>query len=204
MAFFKRMIDEKEIKLTNPMQFTILISGFSNCKKFEYAYEVYQYMNSRQDLVPSIISYNAMLESAIKCNNNVKFFDIFNDIANRTDNQFQPDLVTYGTYIKGLCKFHKINEAFALYSKLRREKKFVLDDVLFNSILQGLKEARQYDRAMQVHKEMIEDNVKPSMFTYSILIKVYGDQVKFDEVMELFTKAKESFRPNLILYTNTI
>jgi len=60
------------------------------------------------------------------------------------DDNLKPDLITYSTYIKGLCKFNKVDEAFVMYNSLKKDKLFDLDEVLFNSLLHGLQKAKEY------------------------------------------------------------
>jgi len=144
------------------------------------------------------------LECAIKCNKFDKLVEIYNDIMRRAGDKFQADLITYSTYIKGLCKFRRVDEAFLIYEKLRRDNVFKLDEVLYNSLLHGLQKAKEYTKANEIYQHMIKNNIQPSNITYSILIKIFSDQYKVEEALELFKKIKETSNPSLILYTCVI
>jgi len=49
---------------------------------------------------------------------------------------------------------------------------------------------------------MVDNNIKPSNVTFSILIKIYSDQYKLDEALKIFERVKElNARPSIILYT---
>jgi pentatricopeptide repeat protein len=199
MNFFQMMLKNPEMKVNGPL-YSLLIKAFTNCRKFDKAYEVFGLMNSNPQITPSIIGFNAMLESAIRCNN-VKFFEIYEEITKRINGNFKPDLITYSTYIKGLCKFNRVSKAFDVYNQLKKDHVFNLDEVLYNSLLHGLQKAKEYDRVLIVYRDMVQNNIRPSSVTYSILIKVYADQYEIEEALETFEKAKQSLRPGLVLYT---
>lgn len=45
--------------------------------------------------------------------------------------------MTHSTFIKGLCKFRKIEEALELYDTLKYKENLIMDEVLFNSLMDG-------------------------------------------------------------------
>lgn len=199
MEFFKLMKHEQNMKI-NSVIYSILIKGFTSSRNFDQAFEVFRDMQSSPDVQMNIITYNSMLECAIKCNKASRFFEVY-DMAITRGGKVQPDLITYSTYIKGLCKFGQVDKALNMYNHLRKEKTFRMDEVLFNSLLHGLHKAREFEKAIEVYNDMPEYGVKPSHVTYSILIKIYADQNKIDEALDLFEEIKKVSTPGLILYT---
>lgn len=199
MDFFKMMREDYDTKI-NSVIYSLLIKGFTTVRRFEKAYEVFLCMHNNPNIQPNIITYNAMLECAIKCNN-PKFFDIYDDIMKINDENFKPDLITFSTYIKGLCKFNRVADAFVMYNKLKKERSFSLDEVLFNSLLHGLQKAKEYEKAIQIYKDMQANNIRPSNITYSILIKIHSDQYQIDEALRVFEDVRSQGVPGLILYT---
>lgn len=200
MEFFLIMKQDPDIKV-NSVIYSILIKGFTTNRNFDKAFEVFTHMQNNTDFQLNIITYNAMLECAIKCNKPYRFFEIYDIIISKVGGKFQPDLITYSTYIKGLCKFGQVEKALSIYTHVRNEKLFRMDEVLFNSLLHGLQKAHEFEKAIEVYHDMEECGVKPSHITYSILIKIYSDQMKIDQAIELFEEVKKISHPSLILYT---
>ena len=64
-----------------------------------------------------------------------------------------------------------------------RQENIKPDEVLYNSLLDGCCKSNELDMAMQVHKRMVEQNIKPSNVTYSILIKIYGKGRKLGKAL---------------------
>jgi pentatricopeptide repeat protein len=60
-----------------------------------------------------------MLECAVQAESLEKMKEIFEEAIANFDAAQQADLITYSTYIKGLCKLGKIKEALKIYNTLR-------------------------------------------------------------------------------------
>lgn len=77
-----------------------------------------------------------------------------------------------------------------------------MDEVLYNSLLDGLLKSQDYDKMFLLYKMMVEDNVKPSNVTYSILIRLHNNTQQLDKGLELLNQMKnDGLRPGLIVYT---
>jgi pentatricopeptide repeat protein len=55
---------------------------------------------------------------------------------------FEPDIISYSTYMKGLCRNKKSAKAYGMYLELKKEDKHQLDEVFFNLLLDGLSKDR--------------------------------------------------------------
>ena len=67
---------------------------------------------------------------------------IYQEAIDMENDFFHPDLITYSTYMKALCKSRDIDGALAIYD-LVKEKNFKIDEVLFNTLLDGLLKANE-------------------------------------------------------------
>lgn len=201
MSFYRMMQQEPNMRV-NAVIYSILIKGFTSARNFDQAYELFIQMQNLCGDAQNISTYNAMLECAIKSNRITEFCEIYDSII--TKGKVQPDLVTCSTYVKGLCKFGQVEKALNIYNHLMREKVFKIDEVLFNSLLHGLQKAREFDKALSIYQDMLDNGVKPSHITYGSLIKIYSDQMKTDEALELFEQFKAMSPPTLLLYTCVI
>ena len=55
------------------------------------------------------ISFNSIMECALQCKRFDVLENIFKELVN--NKEVKPDKISYSTYIKGLCKNQKIEEA---------------------------------------------------------------------------------------------
>lgn len=202
-TFFKDMKQDPFLK-PNAKVYGALIKGACALRQFDFAYELFTEMDRNLSIIPNIQTYNAVLDCAFKTDSN-KIFDIYERIMQRSGLDFQPDLNTYSTQIKALCKANKINEAFKIYELVQAEKKLQMnDDVLYNSLIHGLYKAKKCEEALSVYEDMKKNGVQPSAHTASNLIKLYNSQFKIDKALEVFRDVRIKSIPGVILYTNII
>lgn len=194
---------ENDVK-ANTVINTTLIKGLVREKRFQEAFDLFERkMMNNEDLStrPNLVTYNSILECAVQSENYERMRAIYNQITTE-ESPLQADLITHSTFIKGLLKERKTDEALAIYYRLKEEKKFVLDEVLFNSVLDGLLKARMFSKALEIFQDMKSLNLSLSNVTYSILIKIYTQMGKIDDALSLLSEMKNcNIRPGLIVYT---
>merc|ERR1719389_286950 len=113
-----------------------------------------------------------------------------------------PDLITYSTLIRGHCTRGDLEQGLQLLGLMQRQG-ITPDAVLFNSILDGCAHKQMRTLTEQVLKDMEAAGVKPSNFTISILVKLYGRCGDIDQafdVVETYPK-KYGFEVNAQVYT---
>jgi len=92
-----------------------------------------------------------------------------------------------------------------LYNFLKKRDDITLDEVIFNSILDGLLKTGKYDEALEIYNDMKKANVRRSNATFSILIKIYSKQDNVDKAIEVYKEMiSEKMKPSLITYTSIL
>ena len=128
-------------------------------------------MNKTNDCKPNLVTYNSLLDCAVHSNRFEEMESIFQNIISN----LKPDLITHSTYIKGLCKSNDAIRAYKLFLEIRNGSEFIVDEVLYNSVLDGLLKSREYEKCKEIYELMMKDSIKPSNVTYSILIKLFSN-----------------------------
>lgn len=136
---------------------------------------------------PNLVSYNALMDSLITCGDNDACAKTFLSLQ---QDGFEPDIISYSTYLKGLCRSKQSLKAYSLYLQLKEDKRFKLDEVFFNLLLDGLGKDKQYEKAKQVYRDMQALGVKAGIVTYSILIKFNSSINNLDECQNLWQEIK--------------
>merc|ERR1712202_52417 len=154
----------KERKIpVNIIIFSTLIKGFTKTRELNKALEIYNYMTDVEGLPSNSITFNSLIDCALICKNYQKADEIFQIMKSSQNHDYKPDLITYST------KNKNIEKSLALYNEMIQED-MELDEILFNSILDGCSKNNKYKEAMQVYEDMLTAQIKPSNVTYSILI----------------------------------
>lgn len=200
-------IKQSDIEM-NLVLYTTLIKGYTRIKNFEKALEIYYKMLGDKAVKANIIAHNAILDCCVECGDYDMMSKIYKDIrAAAIDDEAapQPDLITYSTVIKGYSRMKNIDTVMDIYNYLRNRDDIVLDEVIFNSILDGLLKSSKYQEALIVYEDMKKHNMKRSNATFSILIKIYSKMDEVEKAVEVFNEMiNEKMKPSLITYTSII
>merc|ERR1719324_2248223 len=108
--------------------------------------------------------------------------------------------------IKGHCQTGDINLAFSILSHVRKQTSLKPDEIMYNSLIDGCAQHSLYTEGMQVFDEMIQDGVRPSNFTLSILVKLMNRTRRVDQAFSIVQEMSEKYgiKPNAYVYTNLI
>lgn len=201
-----------EMKLSNIemnlVLYTTLIKGYTKTKNFEKALEIYQKLLLDKAVTPNIIAYNAILDSCVECGDYVMMSKIYEDIkynAQKDESFSQPDLITYSTVIKGYSRMKNVEKVMDIYNYLRARDDMILDEVIYNSILDGLLKSQMFNDALRVYDDMMKMNIKRSNATFSILIKIYSKMDMVEKAVEVYNEMiAEKMKPSLITYTSIL
>jgi len=203
----------EEIKNTSAISMNIvlystLIKGYTKTKNFVKAFEIYNKMQQDKAVIPNIVSYNAILDCCVECGDVDKMKEIYEEIkynAINIEGAPLPDLITYSTVIKGYSRIKDYNKVLDFYYFLKGHDDIVLDEVIFNSILDGLLKSGKYDDALKIYEDMKKQQIKRSNATFSILIKIFSKMNNVEKAVEVYNEMiSEKMKPSLITYTSIL
>jgi pentatricopeptide repeat protein len=200
-------IQNSDIQM-NIVLYSTLIKGYTRIKNFEKAFEIYNKLMQDISVQANTVTYNAILDCCVECGDNNMMNKIFEELrqnAKQDENAPQPDLITYSTVIKGYSRLKNYEKVLDIYNYLRGRDDIDLDEVIFNSILDGLLKSEQYNDALVVYEDMKLNKIKGSNATYSILIKIYSKMNNVTKAVGVYNEMlEESIKPSLITYTSII
>lgn len=189
----------------NNVIYTTLIKGFTKVKNFEKAFDTYERLLKDKNVEPNTVVYNSILDCCVECGNSQMMSQIYEDFKSRAsenENYAQPDLITYSTVIKGYGKLKNIDKVHDIYNYLKGREDFVLDEVMFNTILDGMLKAEKFEEALKIYDDMKANQIKRSNATYSILIKIHSKMNSVAKAVEVYNEMLEAgIKPSLITYT---
>lgn len=190
----------------NIVLYTTLIKAYTKVKNLNMALSVYEEMLNDKTISPNIVIHNAMLDCCVECNDVKKMSEIYDNIKNNAingENAPQPDLITYSTVIKGYARAKDMDKVFDIYHFLKTsDNNFQLDEVIYNSILDGCAKTHNLERALIAYEDMVNKNVKRSNVTYSILVKLYSNSKMEDKALQILDEMlANNIKPGIIVYT---
>jgi pentatricopeptide repeat protein len=150
------------------------------------------------------ITYNTIIDACVEGND----FDAAWNYFKEMEAILKPDLYTYATLIKGLktLTVHEesnLNRAVEILEMIKNGHcgDLKVDEVLYNSVLDTCIKFNKVELAENLFRDMKEQAIKPSIITYSIMIKGCGLIYNYDKAVELFREMKSlHIKPNDIIY----
>ena len=82
------------------------------------------------------------------------------------------NIVSFGTFIKYLCKSNNFDLALYYY-KLLSEKDLLKDEIIYNLIIDGCSKKCDIETLKKIYHDMINNNIKPTIVTFNIIIDAY-------------------------------
>jgi pentatricopeptide repeat protein len=158
---------------------------------------------------PNIIIHNAILDCCVECGDTKLLNEIYDSIKKKAienqsdDSTPQPDLITYSTVIKGHARAKDMDKVFDIYNFLKENSsQYKMDEVIFNSILDGCAKTGNFEKAMSIATDMNSLSIPKSNVTYSILVKIYAGAKQTEKALDLLNEMEsEGIKPGVIVYT---
>ncbi|KAF1870460.1 hypothetical protein Lal_00003666 [Lupinus albus] len=115
-----------------------------------------------------------------------------------------PTVVTFSTYIHGLCKVGSVVVALKIVRNLCYKKQ-PLNNHCFNSIIYGFCRSGAVHEALEVMEEMKSFGVLPDVYSYSILINAFCEKGNVERSLCLMSEMElHQIKPSIVTYTSLI
>ncbi len=202
VASLYRELSGEDSRLFNVVVCTTLIRAFGRLRRFVLVREVYRRIPAGK---LNLIACNAMLDACVRCEEYEEMGRVFAELADGKTGELVPDIVTYSTLIKGLCRGGNVSRALVIYSELKH-KGMDLDEMLFNSILDGLTNHPNGTAYVEpILSDMRACKIPCSNYTYSILIKLYAKSKDAARALGVYDDMRRSgVLPSVVVYTSLL
>ena len=191
--------DESQRHLVNTVTYSTLLKGFWD--KPEKIMAMYDEMKARK-IECNTITYNTILNHFAQCRAMRRVPQILEDMRASIP-PVDPDIVTYSTLIKGFCSSGNLDRALGLLAEMQADGKFLPDEMMYNSLLDGCAKEQRIVDALRLVDEMKKTGVAPSNYTLSMLVKLLGRCRRLNQVFTMVDEltGEFGFRPNIQVYT---
>merc|ERR1719498_1241040 len=192
--------DTQSQDVINSVIYCSLLKGFTREKKIDRVWTVYQEMkDTKQEL--SVITYNTIIDACARCGRMEHLSTILEDMK---VNGARPNIITYSTMLKGHCQSGDVQSGFNILQQIRKDPELKPDEIMYNSLLDGCAQNNLVEEGLRLLEEMQAEQVWPSNFTLSILVKLMSRARRLDQAFSLVEELtqKYNFWANVHVYTN--
>ncbi|KAL8491880.1 hypothetical protein ACS0TY_023466 [Phlomoides rotata] len=200
----------------NVVTYTAIIHAYLKARKISDANEVFEMMLA-QGCPPNVVMFTALIDGYSKAgdidkacmiyekmrgNVDVHDVDIYFRICD--DGNKEPNVVTYGALVDGLCKVHRVKEARNILDAMSSSG-CEPNHIVYDALIDGFCKAGKLDEAQEVFAKMSECGYIPNVYTYSSLIDRLFKDKRLDLALKVLAKMLEnSCAPNVIIYTEMV
>eukprot|EP00434_Breviolum_minutum_P020644 symbB.v1.2.018202.t1/scaffold1209.1/size131499/3 len=179
--------------ILNTVIYSSIIKGFAQGKQAEKCFRTLEEMEAH-GIPGNTITYNTLLDACAKCGTMARVPAIFEKMKQC---DVEPDRITYSTLIKGYCVAGELDCAFKLFEELKADGKLDLDEIVYNSLLDGCSRKQKPQKAMEYLNDMISVGIQPSNYTLSIMVKLLGRAKRLNEALKLAEDYRKEFNLKL-------
>merc|ERR1719271_749518 len=192
--------DESEYAdILNTVIYSTLLKGFAQSRQPGRVQDVFDEMK-QMGIACNTVSYNTMLDANAMTGKMDRADELFREMQ---VSGVSPDVITYSTLVKGYCMDGDIDKGFAVLKDMTSRNKHEPDEILYNSLLDGCAKQHRVDDALQLIESMAQNNVRPSNFTLSILVKLLGRSRRLNQAFTTVEDMCKRFdlQANIHVYT---
>jgi len=168
VEIFKGMRDVG--KHRNTIIYTTLIKGYGLENDLVNALALFREM-PREGVPYNTITYNSILDACIKCGDLATAESLLRDIT-APESTLEPDLITFSTLLKGYCQAGHLDEALQVVEAIKG-RGLRCDELVYNTLMDGCVKANDVATGVGLFEEMIQNKMRPSAITHSILARLY-------------------------------
>merc|ERR1719407_398112 len=191
--------DAAKRDILNTVVYSTLLKGFAQSRQPEKVQKVFEEMQET-GIACNTVSYNTMIDANARTGRMDRCDELFQQMQAAG---VSPDIITYSTLVKGYCMDGDIDKGFAVLNDMTSKKKHEPDEILYNSLLDGCAKQHRVDDALALIESMAQNNVRPSNFTLSILVKLLGRSRRLNQAFTTVEDMCKRFdlQANIHVYT---
>ncbi|KAG2184296.1 hypothetical protein INT44_009311 [Umbelopsis vinacea] len=115
------------------------------------------------------------------------------------------DIALYNQLIKSFLATRQVPHALAVFQQLQKDPNVQVNDVVLNTLINGLLNNRETDAAKKLYAQMLQSKIQPDMITYNTLLKGLTKARDFSGAFTILSNLYErSLEPDIVTYTTLI
>jgi pentatricopeptide repeat protein len=197
----KWIINQSNMDAWEVSTYSLVINGYVQARMIRDASIFYKHMESRN-----------VNPDTYTCNNMLTIFAHARDLpsAENIIKKFilsgqQPDEVIYNQLIKVYFKCRVPQKAFQAFEEIQRNPKLKLNDIILNTMVNGLVINKELPAARMFYQQMVNSEFKPDMITFNTMLKGYckmGNMTAAAEIISDMHRFK--LEPDTVTFTTLI
>lgn len=203
VPYLQRQCSSRKIPVKNPHTLGSLIRAYGFVGDLGSVWDTWRDMSKRH-IMPTSITLGCMVE-ALTSNGDVDAsYDLLHEMLSDEQCKTLVNAVVYGSVLKGFSHQKRFDRVWSLYQEML-ELKLQFSLVTFNTIMDACARSGEMAQIPPLLDSMMAQGIQPNRISYSIVIKGYCQENKFEEALQVWESMLQttSLQPDEIMY-NTI
>jgi pentatricopeptide repeat protein len=163
----------------NTVIYSTLLKGFANSGDADGAMNLFRELKAK-GVKMNLVAYTTLIDAQAR----VGYMKTAKELLKQMEaDGCVPNTITYSTLVKGCCVNGDLAGAQSIFQEMR-DRGLKADVVIFNTLLDGCIRHSDFQLADRLLEGMDSYEVKPSNFTLSIIIRMWGKRRQFDRAFE--------------------
>lgn len=197
----KWIMEAQKNKKLDITTYNILIKGYCDARLTRDATTVYTEMKSH-NVKPNSYVCSSMLGIFAHTRDLVSAEDL---VRNTILGGHTADEMLYNQLIKVYFKCRQPQKAFQAFQEVQNNPKLQVNDIILNTMIDGLVINREIKIAGLLYDSMIKSHFKPDMITFNTMLKGYVKANDMESAMRIISDMfKHNMEPDIVTYTTLI
>ncbi|CAK7329825.1 unnamed protein product [Dovyalis caffra] len=180
--------------------FDLVVQSYSELNFFEKAFRIVN-LAKLNGFMPGILSYNAILDSIIRCRKPLRFAEeVYREMIT---SGVSLNVFSYNILIRGFCAAGNLEMGLSFFEKMERNG-CLPNVVTYNTVIGAYCKLKRIDEAFKLIKLMGLKRLEPNLITYNMVINGFCREGRMEETTRFIAEMdRNGFAPNEVTY-NTL
>jgi len=186
----EKAINDEKNPHPDLITYSTVIKGYARSKDMDKVFDIYNFLNSRNDLKMDEVIYNSILDGCAKTGNLEKALSIYEDM---NKNNIKKSNVTYSILVK-LYANNKMHEKALQVHQEMITQNIRPGIIVYTCLIQTCLRNKQFEKAIELFESLKADKLRPDHVLYNTVV----NGCLYNQKWELACKySLESFENNV-------
>eukprot|EP00448_Togula_jolla_P012347 CAMPEP_0170603432 /NCGR_PEP_ID=MMETSP0224-20130122/18909_1 /TAXON_ID=285029 /ORGANISM="Togula jolla, Strain CCCM 725" /LENGTH=998 /DNA_ID=CAMNT_0010928313 /DNA_START=100 /DNA_END=3092 /DNA_ORIENTATION=+ len=152
----------------NIITYSAIIKGYCQFGRLDKAFQLLEEMKRTTPLRPDELTYNTLMNGCARQNQHERGMRLLQEMQ---DAGVSPTNYTLSVLVKLAGRSMKLQQAFDICEEVSRKYKFRLNVHVYANLIQACLQHSNIQRAMDVLKRMVAEEVRPDVRSYTLLLR---------------------------------
>lgn len=201
--FLRNQRNDTRFRITSSHAYGSLIRAYGATKDIDAVWEAWRELRARRIELTSV-TIGCMVEAVVTNTGPANGYELIRELIMHAETRPLINSVIYGSVLKGFSHHRDFDKVWAVYKEMCQEG-LQLSIMTYNTLVDACARCGEMSRVSFLLNDMVDNQIQPSIVTYSAIMKGYCQENRIDKALEVMDEMRRTskFQPDEHIY-NTI